>query len=218
MGIAVQLLVAREVVADVLRADRLGLGLGSVVPALLALLVVSAALNFASTARQELSRLLGEAAIRHSQTRIIDVAMAVDLEAFERPGFHDRLQRAQVAAGGRPLNLVTGAAGLVGSVIGVLGLMVALATLAPLLIPLVVLGYVPVWLASMRNSQSSYRWGWRHTPEDRLRHYLSALLSSKFFAQELRAFGLGPYARQRYDELYDKRMAELTDLTSPSKT
>jgi ATP-binding cassette, subfamily B, bacterial len=211
-GVAAQLLVGAQVVAAVLRAERLGLGLGSVVPSLLALLAVSALLGCANAARVELTRLLAEATARHAQDRIIAVATDVDLEAYERPQFHDRLQRAQVAAQGRPLNLVTGVTGLVGALVGVLGLVVALAALAPVLVPIVLAGYAPLWAASVRNSQAAHGFGWQMTPADRLRHYLASVLTSKANAQELRAFELGPYVRRRYDALLDERMARLRDL------
>ena len=208
-GIAALLLVGSRVVAAVLRADRLDLGVGTVLPSLVALLVISAVLSFGDAIRTELQRLLGEAASRHAQDRIIEVAMDVDLEAYERPQFHDRLQRAQVAAQGRPLNLVTGVTGLVGSVVGVVGLVVALAALAPALVPIVLVGYIPLWFAAVRNSQATHRFGWQMTPADRLRHYLASLLTWKGNAQELRVFALGPYVRRRYDGLYDERMRSL---------
>jgi len=209
LGIAAQLLVGSRVVAAVLRADRLDLGVAAVAPSLVALLVISAVLSFGNAIRTEVQRLLGEATSRHAQDRIIDVAMEVDLEAYERPQFHDRLQRAQVAAQGRPLNLVTGVTGLVGSVVGVMGLVAALAALAPVLVPIVVVGYIPLWFAAVRNSQTTHRFGWQMTPADRLRHYLASLLTWKGNAQELRVFALGRYVRRRYDELYDERMRSL---------
>ena len=208
-GTTAQLLIGAKVVRDVLRAERLDLGIGSVLPSLALLIGVSTTLSFLTATRGEIQRLLGEAASRHAQERIIDAATTVDLEAYERPNFHDRLQRAQIAAQGRPLNLVTGITGMVGSVVGVVGLVAALLALAPLLVPIVVFGYVPLWFASVRNSQSTYRFGWSMTPADRLRHSLAGILTSKHNAQELRVFGLGPFIRRRYEQLYDERMAKL---------
>ncbi|HEX2185946.1 MAG TPA: hypothetical protein VHN78_10630, partial [Chloroflexota bacterium] len=178
-------------------------------PSLIALVLVSSALSFITTVRGELQRLLGEHASRHASGRILDVAMTVDLEAYERPDFHDRLQRAQVAAQGRPYNLVTGVTGLIGSAVGVVGLIAALIALVPVLVPFVVFAYIPIWVASARNSQSMYRFGWQMTPADRLRHYLGSLLTFKGNAQEVRVFDIGGYVRRRYEQLYDERMQEM---------
>jgi len=211
-GTAAQLLIGAQVVGDVLAAERLDLGIGSVIPSLGLLIAVSALLSFVGAVRGEVQRLLGEAAGRHTEAKIIDVATTVDLEAYERPQFHDRLQRAQVAASSRPLNLVSSVTGMVGAVIGMVGLIAALLALAPLLVPVVVFGYIPLWVASVRNSESNYRFGWRMTPHDRQRHYLASILTGKWNAQELRVFALAPYVRRRYEQLYDERMDKLRDL------
>ena len=212
-GVAVQLLLGRELLARILQADRVGGALADVVPTLVAFLVLTAAVQFAQSARGELQRILGELAGRHAQDRIIDVATMVDLEAYESPEFHDRLMRASMAANFRPANMASNFTQLTSASIGVVGLLVALFALQPLLIPFVVLAYVPVWVATIRNSRTSHGFGWRMTPADRKRQYLSMALSGKYFAQELRAFDLAPYLRRRHDALFDLRIAEVRAVT-----
>jgi len=213
LGVGAQLLVGRHVLERILGADRVGEGIATVVPSLVLLLVVSALLQFASTARMELQRLLAELVGRHAQKNIIEMATVVDLEAYENPDFHDRLQRAQMAANFRPLNMTTSLMSIVGAVLGVAGLLGALLFLQPLLVPFVLLAYVPVWVATVRNSRSSHRFGWGMTPADRKRQYLGMALTSKYFAQELRSFDLGPYLGARYDDLYEQRLVGIRDLT-----
>jgi ATP-binding cassette subfamily B protein len=213
-GVAVQLLLGRSLLADILQADRLGGGLADVVPTLVAFLAVSALLQFGYSARSELQGLLGELTGRHAQDHIIDVATMVDLEAYESPEFHDRLMRASMAANFRPANMARNFMQLSSASIGVVGLLVALLALQPLLVPFVVLAYVPVWVATIRNSRTSHGFGWRMTPADRKRQYLGMALSNKYFAQELRAFDLAAYLRRRYDELFDQRIAEVRGVTS----
>ena len=214
VGVAAQLLVGRRVVEAVLDAERVDLGMAHVLPSLVVLLAISALLAFAGAARVEIQRLLGEAAARHAVARIIDVAADVDLEAYDRPEFHDRLRRAEIAAAGRPFALVSGVTGLLGAAVTVIGLVAAMAALAPVLVPLVVLAYGPLWVVNGLNSRTLYRFNWRMTPSDRLRLYLAGLLTSKDSAQELRVFALAPHLRRRYDQLYDQRMATLGQLTS----
>ena len=85
----------------------------------------------------------------------------------------------------------------------------ALAGLQPLLVPLVLLSYVPLWIASSRNSRDFYKFSWGMTPKDRQRYYLQHLVLDRDPAKELRVFRLAPYLRRRYDELYEHRIAEL---------
>ena len=213
VGVAVQLLVGRQLLGDILRADRLHLSVSDVVPGLVAFLAVTAVLQFGYAARSELQRLMGELVARHAQDYIIDVATAVDLEAYENPQFHDRLTRAQMAATFRPVNMTNNLLQVTSALIGVFGLVAALLALQALLVPFVLLAYVPIWFATISNSRISHGFGWRMTPSDRKRQYLSMTLSGKYFAQELRAFDLSGHIRRRYDDLYDERIGRFRTMT-----
>jgi ATP-binding cassette subfamily B protein len=212
LGLASQLLVGSKVVAAVLAAERGGEAFSSVAGPLAAFLAISAAMSFVTTYRGELTRVLTELVNREAMDRVIDVAVSVDLEAFDHPSFHDRLQRAQMAAMSRPWTVVRGLVELAGSLLGVVGLVVALAALSPVLLPLVLLGYVPLWVATVRNSESHYRTMWGLTQPERQRSYLGHMLTQKGCAGELRAFDLGRHLRARYDRLWDARIAELRGL------
>lgn len=213
LGIGVQLLLGRHVLSTILGVDRTGGTVTDVLPSLVAFLAVSAVLQFDNAARSELQRLLAELVARHAQERIIEVATLVDLEAYETPVFHDCLQRAEMAANFRPLNMTMSLMTLTGAVIGVVGVVAALALLQPILIPFVVLAYVPVWIATVRNSRSTHRFGWGMTPADRKRQYLSMALTGKYFAQEIRAFQLASPLKRRYDHLFDERIAQVRAVT-----
>jgi ATP-binding cassette, subfamily B, bacterial len=104
---------------------------------------IIAILGFAAALGRETSTLLGTRTQRHAQGRIIDVACAVELEAYEAPAFHDRLLRASLGGQARPMQLVDGLLGLLGATIGILGVTAALLALQPWLVPLVLLAAVP---------------------------------------------------------------------------
>lgn len=209
-GVVVQLLVGRAVLESVLAADRLHRDVWSVVPGLAVLLVVTTVLSFGAVVRNQLQALLVELTARHAQGRVLDVAAAVDLEAFENPDFHDRLQREQAGAMSRPWMMTSNLLSLLGAVIGSVGLLVALAALHPVLLPLAVVAYVPTWLAATRNSRSVYRFGYTMTPDDRRRWALSYVLSGRPHAAEVRAFQLAGFLRRQYDHLYERRVGKTT--------
>ena len=214
VGAGVQLLVGSRVLSTVLTADRLGQGAGQVVPGLLVLLGVTAVVGFASRAQSELRTVIGELTGRHAQANVIDIATVVDLEAFEQPDFHDRLQRATTAAMVRPSAMTSDVLNLLSLGLGAVGITAGLATLQPLLLPVVALAYVPLSIATSRNSRTRYWFGHRMTPNDRQRAYLAGVLTGKPFAQELRAFGLARFIRRRYDHLWDERVADLRRTTN----
>jgi len=107
---------------------------------------------------------------------------------------------------------VNGLLGLVGSFVTAGTIMLALFALQPLLLPLVVLGYIPLWFVSSRNSRDLYRFMHGMTPNERQRHYLERVLMGRDPAKEVRSFRLERFLRGRYDTLYDERIAELRSL------
>jgi len=208
LGIAIQLVVGQRALESLLRSSEGTGSLTDVAPWAAAVAVVSAMLFFASAMQRERQQILGELVSRYVEGRVVDVATAVELEAFETPGFHNRLQRIRAQAH-QPLNLVYGLSGLASAAIGVIGVVVALLAIEPLLVPLIAVVLVPAWLVASRRGEAFFRFFWRMTPRDRERHYLSSLLTERDAAKEVRGFGLAGSLRARYDRLYDERIAEL---------
>ncbi|HEV8296426.1 MAG TPA: hypothetical protein VGQ20_03985, partial [Acidimicrobiales bacterium] len=211
IGIAAQLLVGRKVLSEVLGSGTTS-DFGDVLPSVALLALVTAVVTFANLARVERQRILAELVGRHAMDRVLDVSTSVDLLAYESPAFHDRLQRAQVNAFGRPLQMVNGVLGVIGALFTIAGIAGALLFLEPLFLLLVLVAYVPVWFAATRASKVVYDFSVRHTERDRRRIYLFQVLSRKEEATEVRSFGLTDFLRERHDGLYDEKIAELRDV------
>ncbi len=211
LGLAVVLLLGRGVLAGVLTADQTGTSASTagVLPRLVALTAVIATLGFAAAVGRETSTLLGTRTQRHAQGRIIDVACAVELEAYETPAFHDRLLRASLGGQARPMQLVDGLLGLLGATIGILGVTGALLALQPWLVPLVLVAAVPLLASAAKAGEVLFGFHRRMTAADRQRAYLYGLLTSKDPAKEVRAFDLASFFRDRYERLYDTHLDEL---------
>jgi ATP-binding cassette subfamily B protein len=208
-GLAAVLLLGKGVLDGVIAAGRSGAGTGTVLPRLLALTLVSAGLGFLSAVGREHREILAELTSRHAQSRIIEVAGAVELEAYDRPAFHNRLVRAAGGGQFRPWQVVEGLTGLAGALVGIAGITLALLALQPWLVPLVLAAGVPLLVAVARGGELMFGFRQRMTEAERRRGYLYLLLSGKDAAKELRAFGLGGFLRERFDRLYDEHLAEL---------
>jgi ATP-binding cassette subfamily B protein len=211
VALAAEVLVARRLLSAFLQVGRGGTASAVVLP--LVLMTIALALSaFASTASNELQRVLGELVSRHATGKVLDVAVAADLLAFETPTFHDRLQRAQMHGTTRPLQMVTGLVMVARGVFSAVGVGAALLFIQPLFLLLVVAAYVPVWFAATRASRVSYRRYFEMTEKDRRRFYLQAVLTRKEEAKEVRTFDLGGFFRRRWDDLYDWRIGQLRQL------
>lgn len=212
VGVTAQLLIGRKALQELFAAGSAGSGFGAVLPALGALVAITVLLSFALAVQVEQFRVLGELVARTAYDGVLDVAQSIDLEAYEQPDFFDRLQRAQMAGLTRPMQLASGLGTLSTSLVILGGIAVALATLQPLLVPVLIAGYAPLWYASTRNSKALFEFVLAMTEDDRQRAYLQQVLSGRGEAKEIRAFALAPLLRRRYDRLYDERIAKLRSV------
>ena len=211
-AVIVLLLLGRQALGAVAEIDRDNGTVGDVVPWAVGLAAVAALQLFVAAVLRERQQILGELVSRHVEEQVLDVSAAVELEAFETPSFHNRIQRARTQRN-QPLNLVYGLTGLANAAFGIAAIVVALAAIEPMLIPLVAAVLAPAWLAASRRGEAFYRFFWRWTPRDRERNYVAGLLSDRDAAKEVRAFGLAPYLRSRYRVLYDERLEDLRKVT-----
>jgi ABC-type multidrug transport system fused ATPase/permease subunit len=212
LAVVLLLLVGQQALGAVATIDRENGTVGEVLPWALAVAGVAAAQLFVAAVLRERQQILGELVSRHVEEQVLDVAAAVELEAYETPAFHNRIERARMQRH-QPLNLVYGLTGLANAAFGIAAIVVALLTIEPLLIPLLAAVLAPAWLAASRRGEAFYRFFWRWTPRDRERHYLAGLLADREAAKEVRAFGLAPYLRRRHRVLYDERLEELVKVT-----
>ena len=207
VGLTAQLLLGRNVLAAVV--DDQNQRLADVLPDLLGLAVLTALLGFATALVRERQQILSELVERHVQGQIIDVVSAVDLESFESPVFHDRLQRAKVNAANRSWQAAIGLLTLLSGMAGMAGLGFVLLSVEPLVLPAVLVAGFPLWVATTRNGRAAYHFAYGMTAADRERAYLQEALTGSAEAKEIRLFSLAAFLRRRYDDLYGRRIAEL---------
>lgn len=211
VGLAIQLFAAKALFEAVLGAGGVD-DFADILPELAALVGVGLALVVAQAVQAEQSRVLAELVGRKAFDGVLDVATRIDLLAFESPSFYDRLIRAVAQGQARSIQTVNGLVGFGGAAVAAVGIVAALSTLQPLLLPLVLLGFAPLWLVSARNSRDLYTFTRSMTPNDRARDYLRIVLTHRDAAKEVRSFDTADYLRARYDGLYDERIREVRTL------
>jgi ATP-binding cassette, subfamily B, bacterial len=136
------------------------------------------------------------------------VAGVVELEAFDTPAFYDQLQRARYSGVYRTVDLVNGLFSLTTGILMSLGIAVVRAMLQPVLLVFVGLAAVFPLLAAIQNGRQAYRFEYAMTAESRERLYVIELLTDRDPAKEIRAFGAGPFLRERWDALTNERVRQ----------
>ena len=154
-------------------------------------------------------RYAGELVAAFMWQRVLRVATRVDLRKFESARFYDRLQRVQTNAATRPYQITNGLVATIGAVAASLGLVVAIMLVHPTLLPLLLIGGVPVLITSRRQSQLEFDFLVRQTQSMRLRTYLTWVQTARDEAKEVRAFGLARNFGNRVNTLYAEHLRDL---------
>jgi ATP-binding cassette subfamily B protein len=207
-GIAVQLLVAKTILQELVEVSR-GAPATDLYGPFALFTAVTVAVAAAGAVAMQQQRLLTELVSRHAFDRIVSVGSSVEYARFESPAFYDELQRALASGEFRISDMVTGLNQLMAALVTTVGIAVLLFTLEPLLLGLVVLAAIPALIAALHNSRQSYAFEYAMTAEGRERAYVLNLVTSRNAAKEVRLFGLGGHLRGRYRELTDERLRQL---------
>ncbi|RYV50743.1 ABC transporter ATP-binding protein [Pengzhenrongella frigida] len=209
-ALAGQILAVQHLLTAILEVADDAQAISEIVAPVLLLAGLTALTSIAGGLQGHLQRVLGENVARAMWRRVLDVATAVDLRHFESSDFHNQLERVQSSALTRPYQVSQGLITLVGSLLAGIGVGVALAGISPLLLPLLVVGGLPLLLTSRQESRLEFAFAVSQTPTLRLRTYLTLLQTGRDEAKEVRAFGLAPWLRGRFDAVYEEYLAELS--------
>jgi ATP-binding cassette subfamily B protein len=175
--------------------------------------LLGSAANLVQNQQQSLLSAIVE---RHTNSVLLDRIIAIDLKRFETPEFQDlpparderhgpddgrdrrrdrarSWRRADRRRRGRPVRAAAG---------------------TPMI---AVIGFVPMWLASMATSRTMYKFFRSMTPNERQRSYVFNLFTQREYAKEIRAFGLAGYLRALYERLSNERLEELRRTSASAR-
>jgi ATP-binding cassette subfamily B protein len=115
----------------------------------------------------------------------------------------------QASATTRPFQVTQALLGLVGGLTATVGVGAVLVGIHPVLLPLLLLGGLPMVLTNRRESRLEFGFTVDQTPPQRQRLYLSYLLTTRDEAKEVRAFDIGGPLSRRFDGLYGRFLTDL---------
>lgn len=210
LALAGQVLAVQAVLDAILELDERETVASALWLAVIALAGLTAVTAIATAIQANLQRLLGERVARTMWHKVLDVATSVPLRHFESSEFFNRLQRVESNALSRPYQVTQGLITMAGALAASIGVGAVLVSISPLLLPLLVIGGVPVLLTSRRESRLEFEFSVAQTPVLRLREYLALIQTGRDEAKEVRAFGLAGWLRERFDRAYSQHLGDLT--------
>ena len=172
--------------------------------AVLGAVAVFAVTTVVGILNQELHNQLTVRVQRTTFDLLVNAASSVEMEAYESPEFYDRLKRCETNALVRPAAVGTALIGMPANLLGTLGLIGAIAFVEPLVIPLILVSFIPFALIAKVAGRKEFQFATDRLLGDRLRDYLRTILIGRDEAKEVRAFGSGDAIRARWTVLYDE--------------
>jgi ABC-type multidrug transport system fused ATPase/permease subunit len=133
----------------------------------------------------------------HVDVLIFKKALGLSLQHFEDPAFMNMLERARKESGWRPVEIITHGFALARDAVTLFGLGALLLPFSPWAVGALALASLP-FLAEMRYAGEQYSIKVGRTQDERQSGYLQSLLTSDWYAKEVKLFSLGPMLVDRY--------------------
>lgn len=209
LALFVQVLLIKQVLDVVLAVGRDEASVGQAVLPVALLAGLTATTTIAASVAGFQQRVLSDLVSREVWRRVLDVSHGVDLSSFEDPDFYDQAQRVQSRAAQQTQIVVQALVMFAGGSLGVVAGTIAVLTLAPLLLPLLLLSGVPLFLTSRASGRAEFTFAVQQSSTQRERSYLQLILTRREEAKEVRAFSLSSALRQRWELNYARYLDQL---------
>jgi ATP-binding cassette subfamily B protein len=204
-------------VIDTLQAGIAAHGGSSSFRGVLFWVALAAAVALLTALVRSLAEVAGQAQSLVLTDKVTDVlhgqSVAVDLEYYENPSYHDTLHRAQGDAISRPVSIVNRLVQIGQNAVSLAGIAGLLFAFNPLLGLVLVLVALPGAYVRLMYSRRLYRFEQEQTQKERWAWYYHWMLTNSFFAKEVRLFDLGSLFRTRFRALRQQLRAGRLALT-----
>ena len=159
-------------------------------------------------------RISGEQVVRCVKVRIMKKARELDISAFDRPAFYEKLENANREAGHRPIQILSSTFNIISTFIQLISYAIILSTAPGMWWSAIVMLIVSVPSAiinfTFRHKNFLYmRW---KSKERRQMNYFSELMVNKDIAKEIRIFGLSDTFVGKFNQVYKTYFAGIKKL------
>jgi len=148
----------------------------------------------------------------HISALLHDKSISVDLSFYESSDYYDRLHRARVDAGYRPLALLESVGGMLQNGITLVAMAAVLIPFGCWLPAALVVSTLPALVVVLHHRLMLYRWRLQNTEDERRTWYYDWLLTARETASELRLFALGDHFKSIYMTLRRRLRGERMQL------
>ncbi|MEV0324378.1 ATP-binding cassette domain-containing protein [Streptomyces sp. NPDC050658] len=197
---AVALAALPDALAQLFQGGQVADRVAAAAPALIVVAVAAGVRAGADALAVYASARLAPEIASEADLQILAAAPRVELEAYDQPGFADRLQAAGRGAEATE-NLIGDAQALVSALGQLIAAASVLALLHPLLLPLLVLAVVPKGAAAVTTARIQHRADHQNIADSHLRYLLRHYATHQRTAAEVRATTMATFLADWYAEI-----------------
>ncbi|MDP2852976.1 MAG: ABC transporter ATP-binding protein [Smithellaceae bacterium] len=137
----------------------------------------------------------------HVQSVLHGKSVALDMEYYENAGFYDTLHRAQQEAPHRPTSILNGLIQVVQSGVTLVGIATLLFSVHWGIAAVLCASLIPGLFFRIKYADRMFQWQSDRSATDRAATYFNWLITSQYYAKEVRLYDLGPLFIKRFRDL-----------------
>lgn len=160
------------------------------------------------------NRVAGEKVVKEVKLRIMRKSKELDLAAFDRPEFYEKLENANREAGNRPIQILSQLFGIISTAIELVSYIVIMIT-APGLwwsVFVIIAVSVPSAVITFIYRRKNFDYVRRRSRERRQMNYFSDIVVNKDIVKEVRMFDLADTFIGRYERVFSEYFRGLLNL------
>ena len=180
--------------------------IGSVVLSLIIILFVfKICEDIINRIKSFVTRIAGEKVVRYVRLEIMNKAKTIDIAAFDRPSFYEKLENANREAGHRPIQVLSETFDMMSTIIKLtsyLAIILVVPGMWWMALIMIALS-IPSTIINFTYRRKTVNYMWRRSKERRQMSYYCELMVNKDMVKEIRMFNLSNTFIKRYSDVFD---------------
>ena len=151
------------------------------------------------------TRIAGEKVVRYVRLEIMNKAKTLDVAAFDRPEFYEKLENANREAGHRPIQVLSETFDMMSTIIKLVSYL-AIILVVPNMwwMALVMIAVsIPSTIINFTYRRKTVNYMWRRSKERRQMSYYTDIMVNKDMVKEIRMFNLSETFINRYSDVFN---------------
>ncbi len=158
-----------------------------------------------SRVKSFVTRIAGEKVVRYVRLEIMNKAKTLDIAAFDRPSFYEKLENANREAGHRPIQVLSETFDMISTIIKFISYL-AIILVKPDMwwMALVMIAVsIPSTIINFTYRRKTVNYMWRRSKERRQMSYYTDIMVNKDMVKEIRMFNLSDTFIKRYSDTFE---------------